>query len=99
MSTYNKELAESGFTKISNVLSDGLIIKINKAIDRSYAHCRDIQRKNGLTQITDGTVHHLLSIDESKEKNPPCVILTLCFVERPLGSLAGAVRGLWRGWG
>ncbi len=54
------ELKENGFTKFSSFFDESFMIEVCNSIDRSYQLCRDVQVKNGISEVTDGTVHHLL---------------------------------------
>lgn len=59
------ELKENGFTIFRNFYSLDFIQELSNAIDNSYELCRSIQQKNGISEVTDGTVHHLLASGDS----------------------------------
>jgi hypothetical protein len=61
MKNNKEDLKIKGYTKIQNYFELDFCEKINKSIDKSYEFCRTIQIKNGVDQITDGTLHHLIA--------------------------------------
>lgn len=60
-----EELREKGFTKIESVFDVDYCAKINDSIDKSYELCRNIQIKNEIDAVTDGTIHHLLATNDT----------------------------------
>lgn len=58
-------LKEKGWEIFPNILKEDFCDKINSSIERAYSICRDIQQKNGTDQVTDGTIHHLLAINDA----------------------------------
>ncbi|MDC1311125.1 phytanoyl-CoA dioxygenase family protein [Burkholderiales bacterium] len=55
------ELKDRGFTLFRQVFDTGYVDALSAAMDRSYDVCRTVQVANGVQEITDGTVHHLLA--------------------------------------
>ncbi len=55
------ELKNHGFTLFDQVFETPYIDELSSAIDHSYEVCRKVQLANGVEQVTDGTVHHLLA--------------------------------------
>ena len=58
------ELKDKGYTLIPSYFDDSFCDKINQSLEKSYELCRKIQIENGVDEITDGTVHHLLATNE-----------------------------------
>ncbi|MEE1945132.1 phytanoyl-CoA dioxygenase family protein [Pedobacter sp. KR3-3] len=63
MEKYTADLGVDGFSIVPNVFSHSFLEKINEAFEKSYLVCRAAQVKNGVAEITDGTLHHLLVTD------------------------------------
>jgi len=61
MNKNETKLREKGYTIIPSYFNDAFCDKVNEAIERSYELCREIQVENGVDDVTDGTVHHLLA--------------------------------------
>lgn len=61
MNNNKTELKEKGYTLIPSYFNITFCEKINEAIEKSYELCRTIQIENGVDDVTDGTVHHLLA--------------------------------------
>jgi ectoine hydroxylase-related dioxygenase (phytanoyl-CoA dioxygenase family) len=59
------ELNERGFTIFHQFFEDNYLNELSSAIDQSYKICRKVQVANGIQEVTDGTVHHLLATDNS----------------------------------
>ncbi len=57
-------LKEKGWEIIPQVLEVDFCDKINLSVEKAYLLCRDIQQKNGIDQVTDGTIHHLLAVKD-----------------------------------
>jgi len=55
---------EKGFIFFRNLFDLEFVANLKEALDRSYEVCRKVQLENGVDQITDGTVHHLLATGE-----------------------------------
>lgn len=64
MDSNKLELHLKGYTLFSNYFETNFSQKVNSSIDESYKFCREIQVKNGLGAITDGTLHHLLATND-----------------------------------
>ncbi len=58
------ELKQNGFTIFPSFFDEDFMLEASKAIDRSYTICRKVQLKNEISEVTDGTVHHLLATEE-----------------------------------
>ena len=61
MSTQATELHQRGFTLFRQVFDGAYVDALSQAMDRSYDVCRAVQVGNGVQEVTDGTVHHLLA--------------------------------------
>lgn len=61
MSHYADELSTSGFTIFKQSFDQIYVDNLSSAIDESYEICRGVQVANGIQEVTDGTVHHLLA--------------------------------------
>src|SRR6478609_825488 len=59
------QLKEKGYTIVPSFFEDQYMDIVSKSIDNSYKLCRKIQIENGIDAITDGTVHHLLAINDN----------------------------------
>jgi ectoine hydroxylase-related dioxygenase (phytanoyl-CoA dioxygenase family) len=59
-----EELKINGYTKFDSFFDLDFCDLINKSIDSSYEYCRKIQIQNGVDQITDGTLHHLIATND-----------------------------------
>lgn len=59
------ELKNKGYTVIPSFFDKTYMNTVSKSMDSSYELCREIQIKNGIDAITDGTVHHLLAAEDS----------------------------------
>ncbi len=59
------DLKENGYTVIPAFFDEDYMDKVSNSIDKSYELCRKIQIKNGIDAETNGTVHHLLAIEDS----------------------------------
>jgi hypothetical protein len=55
------ELKNRGFTLFRQVFDTPYVDALSAAMDRSYEVCRAVQVANGVQEVTDGTVHHLLA--------------------------------------
>ena len=80
MTRTSSELADQGFSIVEQVFEAGYMTALSLAMDRSYEVCRDVQIANGVDEVTDGTVHHLLATGDS---------LYLDFLEQMLRSPIG----------
>jgi hypothetical protein len=54
------KLKSNGFVKIESALNSNYCDKLIKGIESGYQVCRSIQIKNGISDFTDGTLHHLI---------------------------------------
>jgi hypothetical protein len=61
MNKHTEDLVNIGYTIIPSLIDNEFATKINESIRRSYDLCREIQIKNGIETVTDGTIHHLLA--------------------------------------
>ena len=61
MNAQATELKERGFTLFRQVFDTAYVDALSAAMDRSYEMCRAVQVANGVQEVTDGTVHHLLA--------------------------------------
>jgi hypothetical protein len=61
MSDYADELSKRGFTIFNQFFDQIYVDHLSSAIDESYEICRGVQVANGIQEVTDGTVHHLLA--------------------------------------
>ncbi|MFV8339785.1 phytanoyl-CoA dioxygenase family protein [Flavobacterium sp. LB3P21] len=59
------ELENKGYTIIPSFFDKIYMNAVSESMDYSYELCREIQIKNGIDAVTDGTVHHLLATDDS----------------------------------
>jgi hypothetical protein len=59
--TNTVELKNRGFTIFQQVYDQEYLDNLSNAIDKSYDICRGVQIANGVQEVTDGTVHHLLA--------------------------------------
>jgi hypothetical protein len=60
METNKTELETKGFTIFPAFFDEQYMLETSRSMDRSYELCRSIQVKNGIAEVTDGTVHHLV---------------------------------------
>jgi len=65
MTRISSELAQQGFSIVRQAFNPDYTNALSLAMDRSYEVCRDVQIANGVDEVTDGTVHHLLATGES----------------------------------
>lgn len=65
MKDYLKEINEKGFTIMRSFFTEAYCIKINESIDKAYNICREVQIRNEISDVTDGTLHHLILTGES----------------------------------
>lgn len=65
MNTNFFELKEKGYTIIPSFFDKTFMNTVSDSMDQSYKFCREIQIKNEIDAITDGTVHHLLVTNDS----------------------------------
>lgn len=49
-----------GWSQFDTVLAESELLNLRREVDSSYHACRDIQVKNGVSDGTDGTLHHLV---------------------------------------
>ena len=59
------ELSSKGWVIIHDAVDKELIHQMHKDIKEAEHICRDIQIKNGIAEVTGGTVHHLLALQPS----------------------------------
>lgn len=55
------DLESRGFTIFHQFFDQAYVNDLSSAIDKSYEICRGVQVDNGIQEVTDGTVHHLLA--------------------------------------
>lgn len=65
MNTRCIELKENGYTVIPSFFDENYMNTVSNSIDDSYELCRNIQIKNGIDAMTNGTVHHLLATNDT----------------------------------
>jgi ectoine hydroxylase-related dioxygenase (phytanoyl-CoA dioxygenase family) len=61
MNKHTEDLVNIGYTIIPSLINNEFATKINESMSRSYDLCREIQVKNGIDTVTDGTIHHLIA--------------------------------------
>jgi ectoine hydroxylase-related dioxygenase (phytanoyl-CoA dioxygenase family) len=61
MNKHIEDLGELGYTIIPSLIDKNFAAKINESMSKSHGLCREIQVKNGIDAVTDGTVHHLIA--------------------------------------
>jgi hypothetical protein len=59
------ELTEKGYTLITSFFEKDFMDSLCYSVDNSYELCREIQIKNELDVLTDGTAHHLLAANDN----------------------------------
>jgi hypothetical protein len=64
MINHKNKLLELGFSMIHSFFDNQFVNHVNQSLTKSYDLCRDIQIKNGIDAVTDGTVHHLIASNE-----------------------------------
>jgi hypothetical protein len=64
MKINKEELKVEGYTKFDSFFDSDFCNKINNSLESSYDLCRKIQIENGVDQITDGTLHHLIATND-----------------------------------
>jgi len=52
-------LESDGWVLLPRVLDAPLVARLNEALEAAYTAQREIQKRNGIGEGTDGTVHHL----------------------------------------
>jgi ectoine hydroxylase-related dioxygenase (phytanoyl-CoA dioxygenase family) len=57
-------LKEGGFQIFDRLVDIDYIDKLNLVLEKSYNKARQIQVINGIDEVTDGTIHHLLAHNE-----------------------------------
>jgi len=65
MNTNSIELKEKGYTLMPSFFDKNYMDTVSDSIDNSYKFCREIQIKNGIDAVTNGTVHHLLATNDN----------------------------------
>lgn len=63
--TFNTLMQQHGWVIFANILPNSLIARLNTDLHSAYVTCRNLQIKNGIDVGTDGTVHHLLGLEDS----------------------------------
>jgi Phytanoyl-CoA dioxygenase (PhyH) len=64
MNKHAEDLANTGYTIVPSLLQKDFTNKITESISRSYDLCREVQIRNGIEAVTDGTLHHLIASDD-----------------------------------
>jgi Phytanoyl-CoA dioxygenase (PhyH) len=64
MNKHSEDLANIGYTIIPSLIHKEFAAKITESMSKSYDLCREVQVKNGIDAVTDGTVHHLIASDD-----------------------------------
>lgn len=59
------DLKEKGYTIIPSFFDENYMNTVSNSIDDSYELCREIQIKNEIDAVTNGTVHHLLATEDN----------------------------------
>lgn len=63
---FNRRMEEKGWAIFERFVPDSLIKRMLIDMEIGVKICRDMQVKNGIGDITEGTVHHLISIPECR---------------------------------
>jgi hypothetical protein len=56
-----EQLKEQGFVRFPSAIDQEIILEVINEFENSYKIARQIQIKNGIDAVTDGTLHHLLA--------------------------------------
>src|SRR5713101_8638841 len=60
MKSSRQVMEEQGWCLLEPALEPGLVETLTRELDAAYETCRSIQIRNGLSQNTEGTAHHLV---------------------------------------
>jgi Phytanoyl-CoA dioxygenase (PhyH) len=61
MNQHTEDLFNNGYTIIPSLIDGQFAAAINQSIVSSYDLCREVQIRNGIEAVTDGTLHHLIA--------------------------------------
>lgn len=62
---FDKIMRERGWVVLENLVPPDLVAEMARDIEIAYRRCRDIQERNGISDITEYTVHHLVGQEDS----------------------------------
>lgn len=65
LTQFQDKLNKQGWVFFPTVLDAATIELLNTDLEKAYRICRSIQQKNGITETTDGTAHHILGLANS----------------------------------
>jgi hypothetical protein len=58
-------MKERGWVMLDSLVPQNLVARMAHDIEKAYIRCRAIQERNGISDITEYTVHHLLGQEDS----------------------------------
>jgi Phytanoyl-CoA dioxygenase (PhyH) len=61
MKKFQTDLSLKGYAIAPSFLDENFTHQLKESMSKSYDLCRNIQIKNGIDTVTDGTIHHLIS--------------------------------------
>jgi ectoine hydroxylase-related dioxygenase (phytanoyl-CoA dioxygenase family) len=62
---FDRILKEKGWVLLESVVPDDLVLRMAEELQVAYLHCRSLQERNGISAITEYTVHHLIGQGDS----------------------------------
>lgn len=62
---FDRIVKERGWVVIDHLVPQDLVVRMARDIDIAYPRCRAIQQRNGISGITEYTVHHLVGQERS----------------------------------
>lgn len=65
LNEFSRVIRERGWVILDSVVPEELVARMAEDIQHAYERCRAIQQKNGIENITEYTVHHLVGQEDS----------------------------------
>ena len=57
---FNRIMKEKGWVLLEAIVPEDLVLRMIDDLQAAYLHCRKLQEKNGISLVTEYTVHHLI---------------------------------------
>jgi ectoine hydroxylase-related dioxygenase (phytanoyl-CoA dioxygenase family) len=64
MNNFLEKISDAGWVVVKDAINGREIAKLNNALEIAYLKLREIQTRNKMGQVVDGSLHHLILLDD-----------------------------------
>jgi ectoine hydroxylase-related dioxygenase (phytanoyl-CoA dioxygenase family) len=64
MNNFLEKISDAGWVVVKDAINEKEVAKLNDALEIAYLKLREIQTRNKMGQVVDGSLHHLILLDD-----------------------------------